>query len=108
MMSSQATRLSRIRMSQIARTSNIHSLFRGGVDTILEAERTIIESNPVAALQVAVGEDNLSKYKAVERIMGQDMILAIRFEHGMNILNLAIDQESMSIIAYLAESLTKT
>lgn len=36
------------------------------------------------------------------------MILAHRFEHGMNILNLAIDQESMSIIAYLAESLTKT
>jgi len=95
MMSSQATRISRIRMSQIARTSNIHSLLfessGGDVDTILEAERTLIESNPIAALQVAVGEDNISKFKAVEKIMGQDRILAHRFEHGMNILNLAID-----------------
>jgi hypothetical protein len=54
-----------------------------------------------------VGEDNVPKFKAVVAYIGIDAIMEDRFDHGMNILNLAIDQESSEIVEFLAESLSK-
>ena len=39
--------------------------------------------------------------------MGIEFILKERFDHGMNILNFAIDQESTEVIRYFSETLTK-
>ena len=57
-------------------------------------------------MKFAVGEDSVPKFKAVVAYVGLDVIIEDRFDHGMNILNLAIDQESSEIVEFLAESLS--
>jgi len=47
---------------------------------------------------IAVAEDDVDKFQALAQKQGDEYILRQRFDHGMNILNFAIDQESRSIV----------
>jgi hypothetical protein len=42
-------------------------------------------------LIIAVAEDDVKKFVKIQYELGTEQIPNIRFEHGMNILNLAID-----------------
>jgi len=53
-------------------------------------------------LVLAVAENNVEKLKQVIAQVGKSVIPALRFEHDMNILNLAIDQESVQVVEFLA------
>ena len=53
-------------------------------------------------LVLAVAENNVEKLKQVIAQVGKSVIPALRFEHEMNILNLAIDQESIQVVEFLA------
>lgn len=47
----------------------------------------------------------MKKFLRILQELGIDQVRSLRFEHGMNILNLAIDQESVDIIEQLQKSL---
>lgn len=51
---------------------------------------------------LAVAEDDVEKFEKASIEIGLDTILNHTFEHGMNVLNLAIDQESEQIIQLLS------
>lgn len=52
---------------------------------------------------ISVAENDVSKLqKAIEKI-GKSIATSLKFEHEMNILNLAIDQESVEIVQFLSE-----
>lgn len=59
-------------------------------------------------LKIAVAEDDVNRLKMIMEKHGQDFIMNQRFEHGMNILNFAVDSESTDCVQFLATHLPKT
>lgn len=49
-----------------------------------------------------MGEDDVAKFKSLFDSNGIQFLLNQRFEHGMNVLNYAIDQESTNIVQFMA------
>jgi len=73
-----------------------------------EIDTGALHDNPVSVLKLAVGADSVAKFMVVTEYMGIEGIMRERFDHGMNILNLAIDQESINIVVHLSETLSPT
>jgi hypothetical protein len=63
-------------------------------------EVTLSESNH---LEIAIAEDNVDKLRT---LLHDQKLLESTFDQGMNILNLAIDQESVNVIEFIADTLT--
>ena len=53
---------------------------------------------PLESVLLAVAEDDVEKFEKACAEIGFENILNHTFEHGMNVLNLAIDQESEQIV----------
>ncbi len=53
---------------------------------------------------MAIAEDDVDKLKAFN--YSSETLIALRFEEGMNILNLAIDSNRIKIVKYLAAETT--
>ncbi len=51
----------------------------------------------------AVGENDVQKLQKAIGMFGKSEISELRFDHGMNILNLAIDLESVEIVQHLSD-----
>jgi hypothetical protein len=51
----------------------------------------------------AVGENDVQKLQKAIGMIGKSEISELRFDHGMNILNLAIDLESVEIVQHLSD-----
>ena len=49
-------------------------------------------------LLVAIAEDDTDKFKKAVNTIGKDHLLQMTFEHDMNALNLACDQEAASVV----------
>ena len=54
------------------------------------------------SLVMAIAENSPEKFRIVLNTVGLERMLAYRFEHMMNILNLAIDMESVDIVKEMA------
>ena len=48
-------------------------------------------------LVLAIAENNPEKFQSAVSFIGKERLLAYRFEHNMNVLNLAIDMESVEV-----------
>jgi hypothetical protein len=46
-----------------------------------------------------VAENSPEKFVQAVGLIGRERLLAYRFEHNMNVLNLAIDMESVEVVA---------
>ncbi len=71
----------------------------------LDSSKYHMHFTPSDQLIIAIGEDNVPKFKSVIVRLGIDHILGQRFDHGMNILNYAVDQESIEIVEFLSQIL---
>ena len=58
----------------------------------------------MSKLEIAIAEDSVEKLQIL--FTDVDSIVASRFDSGMNILNLAIDQESVEVVQFLADTLS--
>lgn len=56
----------------------------------------------MSKLEIAIAEDSVEKLQIL--FTDVDSIVASRFDSGMNILNLAIDQESVEVVQFLADT----
>jgi hypothetical protein len=54
-------------------------------------------------LQIAVAENDTNKLRVAIDKIGTDKLMELRFDHGMNVLNLAIDQESVEVVLFLGK-----
>lgn len=54
-------------------------------------------------LVLAIAENNPEKFQAAVTKIGLEKLLAYRFEHNMNVLNLAIDMESVEIVREISK-----
>lgn len=56
---------------------------------------------PVELLQIAVAENDTNKLRVAIEKIGTSKVMELQFDHGMNVLNLAIDQESIEVVLFL-------
>jgi len=57
----------------------------------------------VEQLVISIGENNVSKFTAIIKKIDKVVLSNLRFDYDMNVLNLAIDQESVDIVNFLFE-----
>ena len=91
--------------SGIARRDKITELVRESTQMLLTEKeepliRTVSSLGPQEKLIVAIAEDDVCRLQ--ECGYGAAELADLVFEGGMNVLNLAIEQERISIVEYLA------
>jgi len=56
-------------------------------------------------MQLAIAEDDTTKLQSLQ--IPAKQLISRRFDDGMNVLNLAIDQQRVNIVQYLASTLSE-
>lgn len=54
---------------------------------------------------IAVAEDDLETFKTLQALTEPQFLVSLRFKNGMNILNLALDQEAKLVVKHIFDFL---